>query len=473
MSSGLVELLGESLLHGPETVSTSDALGGKKAVALYFSAHWCPPCRGFTPQFAGWYKDSLQAKGLEVVFVSSDRDDDAFKEYFAEMPWKALPYEDRDRKEKLSKKFKVQGIPAVVILDGDGNVITKDGRAAISSDPAGENFPWKPRSVTEILAGCKLIGKDGAVEASVLDGKVFGLYFSAHWCPPCRGFTPQLAEWYAKSLKAKGLEVVFVSSDRDEDAFKEYYGEQPWLALDYSNRKEKEELSNLFGVRGIPSFVIVDTDGSTITKEGRAAVSKDPEGLQFPWHPKPVHDLADGPGLLNEAAVVVALCETADADAQKAAEEAMAPLAEKYIQEAKAAKEDEPKLSFMITKATGGISGQLRKLMSLPSLPPATHEHPLKEHDTNGGRWGCDGCNQGGRAVKRFRCTEGCDFDYCEECNSKAGTACSLPPKLMIINIPEDGAFFEGSEGSITADVVKDFVAAFEAGKLERKQLQK
>ena len=101
MSTGLIELLGDKLVSGTEEVCTSNVLAGSKAVALYFSAHWCPPCRGFTPKFAEWYNDSLKAKGLEVVFISSDRDEDAFKEYFGEQPWKALPYADRERKEKL------------------------------------------------------------------------------------------------------------------------------------------------------------------------------------------------------------------------------------------------------------------------------------------------------------------------------------------------------------------------------------
>merc|ERR1712188_26852 len=109
-------------------------------------------------------------------------------------------------------------------------------------------------------------------------------------------------------MGAKGLEVVFVSSDRDESSFKEYFDEQPWLALDFADRKKKEQLSNLFGVRGIPSFVLIDKDGSVITKDGRAAVSADPTGAEFPWYPKPVSNLSGGPGLLNDAAVVVALC---------------------------------------------------------------------------------------------------------------------------------------------------------------------
>lgn len=149
-------------------------------------------------------------------------------------------------------------------------------------------------------------------------------------------------------------------------------------------------------------------------------------------------------------------------------------MAKKYIDEAKAAGEDDPKVSFLIANSAGGISGQLRKLMSLPSLAPSVHEHPMEEADCNGGRWGCDGCQSGGRAdVKRFRCAKGCDFDYCEECNGKAGSGSALPPKLMLINIPDDGAFFEGPEGDVTADVVGKFVASFEAGSLERKQLEK
>lgn len=473
MASPLVDLFGEKLLSGSGEVATKDALAGKGAIAIYFSAHWCPPCKGFTPQLAGWYKDNLQAKGLEVVFVSSDRDDASFTEYFGEMPWLALPYSEREKKEALSKKFKVQGIPSVVILDGEGKTITKDGRSALSSDPTGEDFPWKPKSLQEILAGAKLIGKDGPVSADKLMEKPFALYFSAHWCPPCRGFTPRLAQWYNEGLKEK-IEIVFVSSDRDEGAFKAYYDEQPWLALDYECRKEKELLSNKYGVQGIPSFVVLDKDGSVINTEGRSCVTKDPKGAEFPWYPKPVDDMADGPGSLNEAPVVLAFCETASEATQKAAEAAMTPLAKKFKDEAKAKGDDDPEVCFMIAKSAAGIPKQLRDMMGLEGLPPGKHEHELKEHDGNMGMWGCDGCGRSGRPdVKRFRCVAGCDFDYCEECNGKAGSACSVPPKLMIINIPQDGAFHEGPEGEVTSETVEKFVADFQAGKLERKQLQK
>lgn len=112
--------------------------------------------------------------------MSSDRDEASFNEYYGEMPWLALPFADREIKAKLSKKFKVQGIPMLVLLDGDGNLITTDGRSAISSDPSGASFPWKPKSVNELL-GDEFIGPSGPVPRSAIEGKSIALYFSAHW----------------------------------------------------------------------------------------------------------------------------------------------------------------------------------------------------------------------------------------------------------------------------------------------------
>ena len=55
------------------------------------------------------------------------------------------------------------------------------------------------------MLGDTLKTKDGTVKtAEALKDKYVALYFSAHWCPPCRGFTPKLSEWYSKSFKGKG-----------------------------------------------------------------------------------------------------------------------------------------------------------------------------------------------------------------------------------------------------------------------------
>ena len=46
-----------------------------------------------------------------------------------------------------------------------------------------------------------------------------------------------------------------------------------WLALDFADRARQAELSTRYGVRGIPMLVVVNSDGSVLTSEGREDVS--------------------------------------------------------------------------------------------------------------------------------------------------------------------------------------------------------
>jgi len=39
--------------------SADAALAGKDVILIYFSAHWCPPCRGFTPVLKDFYEVSV------------------------------------------------------------------------------------------------------------------------------------------------------------------------------------------------------------------------------------------------------------------------------------------------------------------------------------------------------------------------------------------------------------------------------
>mmetsp|Transcript_82430 Transcript_82430/g.251894 ORF Transcript_82430/g.251894 Transcript_82430/m.251894 type:complete len:158 (-) Transcript_82430:251-724(-) len=136
----LVELFGETLVTKDGPKPTAEALSGCTQIGVYFSAHWCPPCRAFTPKLAEKFKNDYEAKGLKVVFVSSDRNEQGFNEYYGEMPWHALPY-GSDRKETLSRKYGVQGIPMFVILDPEGNLLSADGRGLVSQ---GAAYPWSP-----------------------------------------------------------------------------------------------------------------------------------------------------------------------------------------------------------------------------------------------------------------------------------------------------------------------------------------
>jgi len=245
-----------------------------------------------------------------------------------------------------------------VIVDKDGKTITTDGRTAVMEDPEGANFPWVPPTFADTMPD-KLQGKDGEVSYASLAGKTIGIYFSAHWCPPCRGFTPELVKTYNK-LKAevKPFEIIFASSDRDEAAFNEYYGEMPWLTLPYADRAAKEKLSKVFGVEGIPSFHIIEHDGTVINNSGRGAVGGDPEGKDFPWHPKPINDLSSPDGI-NETPAVCILMEEADAGVQEDYKAALTAVAQPVFDAAKAKKGD-PEMIFFYSTSDSGVSGQIR-----------------------------------------------------------------------------------------------------------------
>ena len=116
-----------------------------KIVGIYFSAQWCPPCRGFTPSLVDFRNKNSEE--FEVVFVSSDRSKDDQLKYMEKynMNFYALPH-GSDAANDLKKKFEVRGIPSLVIVDADGNTITKNGRGDVSSNPSGAVSSWKKKS---------------------------------------------------------------------------------------------------------------------------------------------------------------------------------------------------------------------------------------------------------------------------------------------------------------------------------------
>ncbi len=96
-------------------------------------AHWCGPCRHFTPKLVEKYNEHVAAgRPFEVVFLSWDEDLAAFDKYYAEMPWKKADYGEKARNQFLSRFFGVRGIPTLLLFDEFGQLITTNGREAVS-----------------------------------------------------------------------------------------------------------------------------------------------------------------------------------------------------------------------------------------------------------------------------------------------------------------------------------------------------
>jgi nucleoredoxin len=128
----------EAILAG-NLVDSSGATVGverlttKKYLLVYYSAHWCPPCRSFTPKLVNWYNKNHD--DYEVVFVSSDRSEAKMLAYMkeAKMPWVAVKYRTKAHRD-MAQFRKGGGIPCLVLLDTD------DKRLAGSYDNAGKKY---------------------------------------------------------------------------------------------------------------------------------------------------------------------------------------------------------------------------------------------------------------------------------------------------------------------------------------------
>merc|ERR1712232_1468709 len=303
---------------------------------------------------------------------------------------------------------KVNGIPSLVVLGPDGAVTNKNARGKIAADPDASDFPWHPLTFNKVMAGAKFQRKDGTVvEEDAIKGKTVGIYFSAHWCPPCRQFTPKLASFYEEyKKKDPNFEIIFSSGDNSEEEMVSYFKEShgDYLCFPYDDKKRREQLDEIFEVEGIPTFVVVDANGKTLNANARALVGDADAVAASGWEPPLVGDLGNGPEAcgtdINETATLIVRCAECSADEQKGFLELLTGFA-KQAKDAAPEGED-PAIIFMMSKSNEGVAEQLAAVTS-----------------KNGS-------------------------DRCKEPGEK--------PHMLLFDIPDNGGFYESDATEVTKD---------------------
>ncbi|MFA4866830.1 MAG: TlpA disulfide reductase family protein [Pedobacter sp.] len=192
---------------------------------------------------------------------------------------------DRDIRTKyLINKYKDQ--PSVLYAL-NGLSWKRDGELLMSTlDNLIKKYPWltqakaKKKEILDNMAQtAKIANGQKAPDFSFPDvngkkwgpkdfkGKYLIIDFWASWCGPCRQEIPHLKEVY-KKYKDKGLEILAVSVDAKEDAWKKAMSEErmTWPQI---NAKESKPVMASYLFSGIPYLVVVDKEGNIIEKNVR------------------------------------------------------------------------------------------------------------------------------------------------------------------------------------------------------------
>lgn len=95
-------------------VSMASCVKGKKYYLVDFWASWCGPCRKEIPNLKKLY-ELYKGKGLEIVSVSIDKNETAWKKALAE---EKLSWPNGLDRAGIADSYKVKFIPAIFLVDG-------------------------------------------------------------------------------------------------------------------------------------------------------------------------------------------------------------------------------------------------------------------------------------------------------------------------------------------------------------------
>lgn len=54
------------------------------------------------------------------------------------MPWLTVPYQHTAVRAELAQLYAVRGIPTLLLVDGNGHVVTHDARTEMQDDPKAQ-----------------------------------------------------------------------------------------------------------------------------------------------------------------------------------------------------------------------------------------------------------------------------------------------------------------------------------------------
>lgn len=117
-----------------KTFKLSGQLGNP--VVLFFGTTWCPSCRAEIPSYSAIY-EKYARRGLQVIYIDINEPAEKVARFAKShsFPYRVL----LDRDGSVANDYNVVGVPTLVLIDKNGNVITISHRT--SDLPLNKLFP--------------------------------------------------------------------------------------------------------------------------------------------------------------------------------------------------------------------------------------------------------------------------------------------------------------------------------------------
>ncbi|CAG9763298.1 unnamed protein product [Ceutorhynchus assimilis] len=99
---------------------------------------------GFLQKLKSLYQENLKRNsGIEILYVSSDTEEKDFKYDFniRQGPWMAVPFKDPLAIE-LIYKYGISFLPALVVVNKEGDIITKKGTEELEAKGINVIVTW-------------------------------------------------------------------------------------------------------------------------------------------------------------------------------------------------------------------------------------------------------------------------------------------------------------------------------------------